>query len=603
MKLNFENINIVNNTNTIQKSTVNQSNQNQNLSNNTSNSNNNIISQTIINSSLSTNFSYKYLLVKNVIANFEKTQYQEAKKDLKKCFMLDSQNNNSESIAVFNLCLILIFYKKNEIKKVFQYIEEINTKVLKEEISPVKFQKAIKEEEYLGLLYKKIILKEVLQKKNMLTGLSLEEIFKKENIWMNTTSHLFLLFNCFFTLMFIQKNSLINSSHKIQFLGFFGCFKENICNCEECNLPQIKNIINELEGINQTLNKSSSTIIISNDDISHKISSIYKTQNVSDKDLNEKKQINNPNLNKLSNNLYYNKSNQNTINNFSKESVSQGKVKQHDFSSSFNKSNNNQGTNSTNNLNNHLSKSKVGSTTQAFTNYSNVSNKPNTSQPKLKEPRVYTIFNRNTNQNSSTNLLSNMPNDSTITTSKNIISKSINSVNREIDDDQFFSSTMYSKSTVEKQKQSLKTIDKSSEITNLKSMFDQNKNISSSQILLDKLNKEELRTIESNSKMQKTSSNNFNQTTKLPNTSLVNQKPFNIKIKSNQNSIFKNDSYSPQKRGVFEPNIKNEESSVKKIEVLNERVARMNSYIMDLQKQSNEFKESNLKILKLLESI
>lgn len=184
-------------------------------------------------SQLNTSFSYKYLLVKNVISFFEKSEYQEAKKDLKKCFMLDNQNSNKESIVVYNLCLILIFYKKQEIKKMFSSVEEISNKIRKEEISLSKLGAMIQEEEHLTMLLKKMLLKEiVLKKNNIINGIKLDDILKvKTSIWLKDTQHFLLFVNLFTGLIILQRNPTINATYKNHYIIWLDYFKEIICSC------------------------------------------------------------------------------------------------------------------------------------------------------------------------------------------------------------------------------------------------------------------------------------------------------------------------------------------------------------------------------------
>lgn len=184
-------------------------------------------------SQLNTSFSYKYLLVKNVISFYEKSEYQEAKKDLKKCFMLDSQNNNKESLVVYNLCLILIFYKKQEIKKMFLSVEEINNKIRKGEVSLSKLASMIQEEEHLTMLFKKLLLKEiVLKKNNFINGIKLDDILKaKTSIWLKDVQHFLIFVNLFTGLIILQRNPTINSTYKNHYIIWLDYFKEVICSC------------------------------------------------------------------------------------------------------------------------------------------------------------------------------------------------------------------------------------------------------------------------------------------------------------------------------------------------------------------------------------
>lgn len=188
----------------------------------------------MINSETNPYQAYKFLLVQNILTNYEKSHYQESKKDLQRCFSLENQPNKLEISLIYNMCSTVLYYKKNEIKKLFSTMEETINKLLTTECNINKISELIKED-YTSLLLKKLIIKEIILKKsNIVAGLLLEEFsFNTNSIWL-ASKHNFLLFlNIIFSLLILQKNPIINTIHKNSFNLWHEKIKDNHyqCNC------------------------------------------------------------------------------------------------------------------------------------------------------------------------------------------------------------------------------------------------------------------------------------------------------------------------------------------------------------------------------------
>lgn len=208
--------------------------------------------------------AYKYLLIQNVINSFEKSHYQEAKKDLQRCFSLESKQIKNELNFIYNLCNLVIFYKKNDFKKLFLTLDDIINKLNDINFNLEILIKLLKED-YIYLIIKKLVIKEVILKKLCLaSGLKLEEFitsidiesnksfnnssnpsifnnniyFKKSNIieevtqdnnlhcinesisnikhsiWLESKHNLTLFIYILFSLLVLQKNPVINTIYK-----------------------------------------------------------------------------------------------------------------------------------------------------------------------------------------------------------------------------------------------------------------------------------------------------------------------------------------------------------------------------------------------------
>lgn len=218
------NINMNSNSNNIIHSSTNQMNNiNHNNNSNNNSSNNN-----------QSTYSYKYLLVKNIISFYEKNNYQEAKNNLKKCFVIDTQSNQKESSIIINLCLLILFYKKNEIKKLFLCMEEINNRLSKKEFNINKLKENIQEEVYISLLIKNMILKETSVRKNsQLIGLKLDDISIGNNsFWLKDCLHFSIYCNLFLGVLLLQRSPTISTLHKNIYVTWLDMFKEMLEKCD-----------------------------------------------------------------------------------------------------------------------------------------------------------------------------------------------------------------------------------------------------------------------------------------------------------------------------------------------------------------------------------
>jgi hypothetical protein len=177
--------------------------------------------------------AYKFLLVQNILASYEKSHYQESKKDLQRCFSLENQPNKLEVSIIYNLCSSVLYYKKNEIKKLFSTIEETFIKCTSQECNLAIFREVIKEEYTISLLKKFVIKEIILKKSNLVQGLYLEEFLYENNIWLSSRHNLSLFMNIIFSLLILQKNPIINSIHKNAFNQWQDKFKVYLskCNC------------------------------------------------------------------------------------------------------------------------------------------------------------------------------------------------------------------------------------------------------------------------------------------------------------------------------------------------------------------------------------
>lgn len=239
-------------------------------------------------SQTATNYkAYKSLLVQNILASFEKCHFQEAKKDLQRCFSLENyQMNKVEMNILYNLCLSIIHYKKNEIKKLFLNMEEVLSNIA--QVSFDKLSALFTQENYSQNLIKKLILKDVVIKKaSLIIGLNLEEIASSDKSQWFKNTHTFTLFcNIIFALLLLQKNPLLNIIHKNSFIIWLDKFREKVsCLCDICSSKQIKNIFLELEILKNLIIKSSSTIVVNSDEKAETNVNFNKATKLSNKNL------------------------------------------------------------------------------------------------------------------------------------------------------------------------------------------------------------------------------------------------------------------------------------------------------------------------------
>lgn len=243
-----------------------------NNSNIKNNSNTIQIEGKVNNSSTTSNMSYKFLLAKNILLCLDKAQYQEAKKDLKKCFVIESQGKICKELEILNiLFLIYIYYKKNEMKKFFSCIDEMNSIILKNQLNLTNLNNLIQSEEYLRILIKKIIIKEVFNKKFVLnTTYKFEDILINDGIWFSSQQNIYVYGNLYVGQLILQRNPQINSLYRTQYSIWFQGFKHELSENNSMGLNKISSfqiLLSELDLIGIQLNKSSSTIIINSDEI------------------------------------------------------------------------------------------------------------------------------------------------------------------------------------------------------------------------------------------------------------------------------------------------------------------------------------------------
>lgn len=177
--------------------------------------------------------AYRYLLVQNIIGSFEKSHFQEARKDLQRCFSIDSQQNKLEMSIIHNLCLLVVHYKKGEIKKLFGCLDEIVGKVGNMECDLEKLFKIINQEEHLRNLLKRFILKEVITKKiSIISGIGMEDFIASRD-WLTDRHNFILLVNSILAMLLLQKNPTISPIHKLLFTSWFDRLKElqSSCTC------------------------------------------------------------------------------------------------------------------------------------------------------------------------------------------------------------------------------------------------------------------------------------------------------------------------------------------------------------------------------------
>ena len=260
--------------------------------------------------------AYKSLLVQNIINSFEKSHYQEAKKDLQRCFSLENyQGNKSEMSVLYNLCVSIIHYKKNEIKKLFTCIDESFLKLNDSNLE--KISATFTQETYSYNLIKRIILKEVVLKKaSLIQGLNIEDIISNEkSIWFKNKHNFFIFLNIAYSLLMLQKNPVINVIYKNSFINWFDKFRDQICiSCEICTSKSIKSILFEIEILKNSITKSTSTIVINNDEnLNTKLGSFNKSIKASNPNIidlsNDKDSTNSPQK------IFQSKSNSNTRDN------------------------------------------------------------------------------------------------------------------------------------------------------------------------------------------------------------------------------------------------------------------------------------------------
>lgn len=177
--------------------------------------------------------AYRYLLVQNIINAYNKSQLQDCRKDIQRCFAIDNQKSKVEMSVIQGLVMLLIHYKKSEIKKLFLTFEELITKAVSQECELSKIYTLISEEDYLKAILTRFYLKEILAKKqNLVLGLGLE-CFITNGVWVRD-KHNFILF-CYISLglLLLQKNPSINQMYVGLITEFISRFKEIrvVCNC------------------------------------------------------------------------------------------------------------------------------------------------------------------------------------------------------------------------------------------------------------------------------------------------------------------------------------------------------------------------------------
>lgn len=220
--------------------------------------------------STTNNMSYKFLLAKNILLCLDKAQYQEAKKDLKKCFVIESQGKICKELEILNiLFLIYIYYKKNEMKKFFTCIDEMNSIILKNQLNLMNLNNLIQSEEYLRILIKKIVIKEVFNKKFVLNSTyKFEDILVNDGVWFKNQQSFYVFSNLFVGQLILQRNPQINSLYRTHYSIWFQGFKHELTdnNMGINKIQAFNNLLAELDLIGIQLNKSSSTIIINSDE-------------------------------------------------------------------------------------------------------------------------------------------------------------------------------------------------------------------------------------------------------------------------------------------------------------------------------------------------